>query len=183
MKKVITNNVKVNFVALAEAREDLSGKMKYSVMASIRKDDKAGLAILKEAIQEIKKEEENKTFKGCNLKDVKVNIKQRHDEYDDIDYYSFNASTLEQYPPKIVDKFNRVMDASEIKNGDIVRLIIVLKPYKFLDRTGISFYLNGVQKVEDRKSGNGEDVAFTAVEEEEKETAGYEEGDEVDIPF
>ena len=144
-KKILTPEFRIAFNHLFEAKENLSGNLKYSVTMLFDKE-KADLSEIKKIIKETAKDRW-----GSKLpKDLKSPIS----DGDEKDYNGFenswyiNASS--DFKAGIVDaECQEIIDPSELYAGCYARATINAYAWENMGRKGVSVSVQNIQKIRD----------------------------------
>lgn len=168
MGKIVTDKVRLSYVALTSPRIDLSGKAKYSVTALLPKSDTATKAKIDKAIAEAIEEGRKGKWNGLVPPSVPTPVHDGDGVRQDGSpfgqeckgHWVFTASTnadATKSKPQVVDtNLNEILNPSEIYSGMYARVSITFAPYFSAGKKGVGCYLNHVQKL-----GDGEPLAGT----------------------
>ena len=172
--QVVTKNpVRLGYCYLTTPRKLDNGNDKYGSMLIIPKTDTATMKQINDAIAEARRVGLEKGIRGANTFPSPVHDgdgqKPRGGEYgpECKGCWVINASSNRQ--PKVVDKrVQPILDASEIYSGMWAIVDINFACFSVPGNTGLSCYLNNVQKIRDDTALGGaasrpEDV-FTAID-------------------
>ncbi|WP_296649162.1 DUF2815 family protein [Romboutsia sp. 13368] len=148
--KVITGNVKLNYVNVKEARTNgLSSEPKYSTTILIPKESNT-IEKVYEAIYNATKNG-IQTWGGQVTENLITCLKDGdttgRKEYEN----SFYINATSKYRPQIVDKDLKILNPDELYNGCFGRVSINFYPYNHKEsgNCGISCELLNIQKLED----------------------------------
>lgn len=152
--KVVTNKVRFSYVNIFRSRAFSDGDdAKYSICLLIPKEDKAGLAKIKKAIDEAVEEGIRSKWGGKMPKNLRLPLRdgdeERADEAPEYEGMMFlNANSNNK--PGIVDKdLNEILDPDEVYSGCWGRASINFFPYDFNGNRGVGAGLNNIQKLKD----------------------------------
>ena len=145
------------------------GEPKYSVSAIIPKSDKATIKKIKNAIEQVKKDDAS-VWGGKVPSNLKTPLRDGDDERPDdeayADSYFFNANSMQK--PQVVDgKVQPILDQSEVYSGCYGNISVNFYAYSANGNKGIAAGLGNIQKLKDGESLGGRTTAeedFDAVE-------------------
>ena len=177
---IITCEGKASFVQVWTPKENMSGNLKYSIAFLFPKDDKEGVAAIKNAVQAAIKEGIAKakiTAEHAKMKNFRLPIRDgsaehadgvKGKEYDG--FFFFNANS--DNPVGIVDKnVAPILDQSEFYSGCFCRLDVSFYAYNVKGTRGIAAGLNNVMKIKDGERFGGSQDAETAFKSFKEEIA------------
>lgn len=176
--KVITNKVRFSYVNIFRSRAFQEGQdAKYSICLLIPKEDKAGIAKIKKAIDEAVEEGISSKWGGKKPKNLRLPLRdgdeERADEapeYEGMLFMNANSNTK----PGIVDKdLNEILDPDEVYSGCWGRASVNFFAYDSNGNRGVGCGLNNIQKLKD---GDRLGAAVTSAEEDFND--GYDEDGE-----
>ena len=176
--KVVTNKVRFSYVNIFRSRAFRDGQdAKYSICLLIPKEDKAGIAKIKKAIEEAKQDGISSKWGGKTPKNLHLPLRdgdeERADEapeYEGMYFLNANSNTK----PGIVDKdLNEILDPDEVYSGCWGRASINFFPYDSNGNRGVGVGLNNIQKLKD-----GERLGGSRASAEDDFGDGYDEDGE-----
>lgn len=195
-KKLILKNVRFSFVRVFEAEDRFNqGKSKYEVTILIPKTDKDNIKKVAAAIKELQKEYLAEHPK-CNgklpgdpskwnpIKDGDDNI-----EYDGFEgmYYIRASRNESQGRPVIIDKHKQpITQKEDFYSGCWGVASIDAYSFDQIANKGITFGLNGVQKVKDDEAFGGGGSAINDFDEEDDDTDNdpiFDDPTDEDLPY
>jgi hypothetical protein len=166
---MITGIVRISYPVLFEAKENLSGAMKFSASFLISKDDVEGVAIIKRGIDKAIAQGKEKLWSGKvpkfryePLRDGDAELASG--EKTDASYkgcYFINASANEA-PGVVGPDAKPLMDQRCMYAGCYVRADINAYPYKNGGNNGVGWGLNNVMLVRDGERLDGRSNAEDA---------------------
>lgn len=168
---MITNEVTITFPVLFEAKENLSGDLKFSAGLLIDKSDKEGLARLKAEVAKATTKGKEKAWNGKvpkfrydPIRDGDAELASGDKEGSEYkDRFFINASCNTDQPPGVVGPDAQpLIDQSLIYSGCIVRADIRAFPYKKGGNCGIGWWLNNIMLVRDGERLDGKMNAVDA---------------------
>lgn len=169
---MITGVVRLSFVHVFEPAQTPSGDMKYSACIMIKKDDKATLKTIDEAIKEAtKKGLEKSVFNKTAVPRLRTPLRDGDAEVEEgkrtaefKGFWFMNASSKNQ--PGVVDKaLKPLFDTNEFYSGVWARVDCNLFPYNTRGNVGIGCGLNNLMKVADDERLDGRQRAEDAFSE------------------
>lgn len=148
------------------------GEPKYSVSAIIPKSDKATIKKIKDAIEQVKKDDAS-VWGGKVPSSLKTPLRDGDDERPDdetyADSYFFNANSKQK--PQVVDsKVQPILDQSEVYSGYYGNISVNFYAYSANGNKGIAAGLGNIQKLKDGESLGGRTTAeedFDVVEDDD----------------
>lgn len=176
--KVITGKVRFSYVNIFRSRSFREGQdAKYSICLLIPKEDKAGIAKIKAAMDEAVQEGIRSKWGGKAPKNLHLPLRDGDDERADEapEYegmYFLNANS--QTKPGIVDRdLNEILDPDEVYSGCWGRASINFFPYDSNGNRGVGVGLNNIQKLKD-----GDRLGGARASAEDDFGDGFEEDEE-----
>lgn len=172
--KVVTGKVRFSYVNIFRSRAFSDGDdAKYSICLLIPKEDKAGLAKIKKAIDEAVEEGIRRKWDGKKPKNLRLPLRDGEERADEAPEYEgmmfLNANSNNK--PGIVDKdLNEILDPDEVYSGCWGRASINFFPYDFKGNRGVGAGLNNIQKLKD-----GERLGGTRASAEDDFGDGFED--------
>ena len=163
--KLVTPKFRVSFVNVFEARENLQGKKKYSVVMLFDKDTdlKPLKALLKEAAV---------VKWGDKLQNIKLPFRDGNEkEYDGYKDKIFATASGMQKPGLVDDKLQPIIEPSEFYSGCYARATITAFAWEYMGKKGVSFGLQNLQKLDDGEAFSGKSKPeddFDAIKESDK---------------
>ncbi|MFL0245501.1 DUF2815 family protein [Candidatus Clostridium stratigraminis] len=162
--KVMTGKVRLSYAHLFEPHAIEGNEPKYSVSVIIPKNDKETLTLIKEAVEQAKKDGAAK-WGGKVPPNLKTPLRDGDSERPDDEAYAncyfLNASSKNK--PGVVDKnVQAVIDATEVYSGCYARLTLNFYPFSASGNKGIAAGLGNVQKLEEGEPLGG----FTRAEDD-----------------
>lgn len=152
--KVVTGRVRFSYVNIFRSRAFREGQdAKFSICLLIPKKDKAGIAKIRDAIDEAVQEGITSKWGGKTPKNLHLPLRdgdeERADEapeYEGMMFLNANSTTK----PGIVDKdLNEILDPEEVYSGCWGRASINFFPYDSNGNRGVGVGLNNIQKLAD----------------------------------
>jgi hypothetical protein len=151
--KIVTNKVRFSYLAWSQPKKnELSGKDEYSTELLIPKSDESGIAAIKAAM----KAALDKKFPGGKyppnlrnpLRDGDSEVKQDGSPLGSQYAGHYFIRTKSNEAPGVVDAQGQpIMIASDFVSGDYGRASITAFAYQQAGNSGVSFYLNNLQKL------------------------------------
>ena len=163
-RQVMTPVFRASYAHVFTPKEDLGGKLKYSVaMLFDKSEDLSELkAIVKEAINEKWGGKPPKGLKSP-FKDGDANDNEKGDDYKNKIY--INASSVTK--PGVVDsQVNAILDTTEFYSGCYARATVNAYAYDVKVNKGVAFGLRNIQKIKDGEPLGGRNKAehdFSAI--------------------
>lgn len=152
--KVVTGLVRFSYVNIFRSRAFKTGQdAKYSICLLIRKDDKATLDKIQEAMDQAIEDGISSKWGGKTPKNLHLPLRdgdeERADEAPEYEGMMFlNANSNDK--PGIVDKDrNEILDPDEVYSGCWGRASINFFPYDSNGNRGVGVGLNNIQKIKD----------------------------------
>ncbi|MBR3330691.1 MAG: DUF2815 family protein [Mogibacterium sp.] len=179
--KVITGKVRFSYVNIFRSRSFREGQdAKYSICLLIPKEDKAGIAKIKAAMDEAVKEGIQSKWGGKAPKNLHLPLRdgdeERADEapeYEGMMFLNANSTTK----PGIVDRdLNEILDPDEVYSGCWGRASINFFPYDSNGNRGVGVGLNNIQKLRD-----DERLGSARMSAEDDFAGGFDDDDEEDF--
>ena len=154
-----------------EAVKINGGEPKYSVSAIIPKSDKATIKKIREAIEEVKKED-TAVWGGKVPANLKTPLRDGDEERPDDEAYAdscfFNANSKQK--PQVVDnKVETILDQSEVYSGCYGNISVNFYAYSANGNKGIAAGLGNIQKLKDGEPLGGRTTAAEDFDEVEME--------------
>ena len=163
--KVITNKVRFAYLNWATPKvNELSGKSEFSCELLIPKADEAGVAALKSAMKVALEKKFTAGKFPPNLRnpmrdgdtETKQDGSSLGPQY--AGHYFIRTKSNEQ--PGVVDAQGQpILAANDFVSGDYGRASITAFAYQQAGNSGVSFYLNNLQKLQDGESLGGKSSA------------------------
>lgn len=179
--KVITGKVRFSYVNIFRSRSFREGQdAKYSICLLIPKEDKAGIAKIKAAMDEAVQEGIRSKWGGKMPKNLHLPIRdgdaERADEAPEYEGMMFLNATS-QTKPGIVDRdLNEILDPEEVYSGCWGRASINFFPYDSNGNRGIGVGLNNIQKLKD-----GERLGSARMSAEDDFGDGFDDDEDEDF--
>lgn len=182
MSAFTIKNVRFNFVNVLQPAEDLSGRMKYSLMVSFPKDH-PDIAALGSAVKTVWADKYGDKKMSRNFLRDGVEV-----EYMDDNLYFFTVSTKvdpgrpNNGAPIVVDaKLNPITSPNDIYSGCTGNVSFSLYAYNASGNSGVGAGLRGVQVIDKGEPiGAGPATAESMFEKQDgftRDTAGFETTD------
>lgn len=160
--RVVLQNVRLSYANVWEAKEDLSGNLKYSVSLLISKDDKANLNRIKKAIEAAKVEGKSKLAnkKGVIPPNIELPVRDGDVDREDDENYAgcnyVNAKANPGHAPKIVNnKCEPIIDKEEVYSGCYAHVSVSFYAYNKNGNIGIAAGLGNIMKYRDGEPLSG----------------------------
>lgn len=159
--KCITNKVRFSYVNIFRSRSFREGQdAKFSICLLIPKEDKAGIAKIRKAIDAAVEEGIASKWGGKKPKNLRLPLRdgdeERADEapeYEGMFFMNANSNTK----PGIVDKdLNEILDPDEVYSGCWGRASVNFFAYDSNGNRGVGCGLNNIQKLKDGEHLGGE---------------------------
>lgn len=176
--KVVTNKVRFSYVNIFKSRAFRDGQdAKFSICLLIPKEDKAGIAKIRRAIDEAVEEGIRSRWGGKKPKNLRLPLRDGDEERaDEAEEYAgmlfMNANSNTK--PGIVDKdLNEILDPDEVYSGCWGRASVNFFAYDSNGNRGVGCGLNNIQKLKD-----GERLGGARASAEDDFGDGYSEDEE-----
>lgn len=175
---VTTGTVRLSYARLFTPKANDQGKDVWSTLLLIPKTDTKTVAALTAAAEAALEIGVQKGIfkKGTALKNAWSTLKDG-DEHEDVEdapeyagHFYMNVNAYNR-APVVVDRQNRPLRETDVYSGCYARVSINSAPFKVPTNKGITFYLNGVQKIDDGEPLDGSltvDAMFGEVEEDDE---------------
>jgi hypothetical protein len=179
--KVITGKVRFSYVNIFRSRAFREGQdAKYSICLLIPKEDKAGIAKIRAAMDEAVQDGITSKWGGKKPKNLHLPLRDGDEdradeapEYAGMMFLNANSNTK----PGIVDKdLNEILDPDEVYSGCWGRASINFFPYDSNGNRGVGVGLNNIQKLKD-----GDHLGAARAKAEDDFGDGFEDEDEEDF--
>ena len=137
--KIITPKFRASFVNVFEARENLQGKKKYSLVMLF--DKEADLSPLRALLKEVAVDKWGDKLTGIKTPFRDGNEKS-YEGYEDKTYATASAM---QKPGLVDDKLQGIIDPGEFYSGCYARATITAFAWEYMGKKGVSFGLQNIQ--------------------------------------
>lgn len=171
---------RLSYAQVWEGKPDDKGKIKFSTVLLIPKDDEKTLAKINSAVKAAIEEGKSKlaNSKGVVPKTIKLPLRDADEEdVDDVNYEGmmfFNATSTRK--PQIVDRrVQPILDQEEVYSGCYCNVSVNFYAFSVDGNKGIAAGLNNIQKVKD-----GEHLAGGSSAEDDFEDLD-DDGDDDDL--
>lgn len=150
---VKTGLIRLSYANIWEAKQDMSGRLKYSASLIIDGDDKSTLAKFNNTIKEMLADPEVLKVLGGKTKNIRLPVRNGNDREGDANYegnYFVNANANEGHPPTIVDrKGDPIYEKAKVYSGCYCLAVVSLYPYNQAGNRGIGAGLQGLMLIKD----------------------------------
>ena len=158
--KVLTGEVRLSYLHIFEpwAPKDSNNDPQYSASLIIRKDDKATIKFVKEAIQNAIDKGQKETWGGKIPKNLHEPLRDGDDERDDdasANAFFLNANSKKRKPGVVNSQRETLYSEDEIKSGDYGKVSIRFYPYSANGNNGIACALCNIMKTRDGEALGG----------------------------
>lgn len=166
---MITGIVRLSYPVLFEAKENLSGALKFSASLLIPKTDKKAVEIIRQEIKAATEKGKSKCWSGKIPKFTHQALRDGDEELEDgrktgAEYkgHYFINCTSDKRPGVVDSKLQAIIDPEEIYAGCYVRAEVNAYPYSRSGSNGVTWGLNNVMKVKDGERLDGRQAAEDA---------------------